>query len=120
VLVAQRALPPGTIITADAVTFRNGPEPDEGCLFRRRQVDMNKLIGTVVRYPITAGQLTQGARWWRRAIAAFLPPRLGRGCARPSPFRKARRGRLHLPGDRVDVMLTQPFAASVPTGSRLT
>lgn len=63
VLVAQRALPVGTIITADSISFQAWPqEMVQDAYFIDGEADMNKLLGTVVRYPITAGQpVTQGA-----------------------------------------------------------
>src|SRR5690606_6475717 len=63
VLVAQRALPIGTIITADSVNFEDWPkELVKDAYFIDGEADMTKLLGTVVRFPITAGQpVTQGA-----------------------------------------------------------
>ena len=63
VLVAQRALPVGTIITADSISFQAWPkEMVQDAYFIDGEADMNKLLGTVVRYPVTAGQpVTQGA-----------------------------------------------------------
>ena len=79
VLVAQRALPVGTIITADAVSFQLWPkEMVQDAYFVDGEADMNKLLGTVVRYPITAGQpVTQGglvAPGDRGFLAAALGP----------------------------------------------
>ena len=63
VLVAQRALPSGTIITADALGFQQWPKDMvKDAYFVEGESDMAKLIGTVVRFPVTAGQpITQGA-----------------------------------------------------------
>ena len=63
VLVAQRALPVGTIITMDSVNFQAWPKDMvRDAYFLDGAVNMDKLMGTVVRFPITAGQpLTQGA-----------------------------------------------------------
>jgi len=82
VLVAQRGLPVGTIITADSVSFQQWPkEMVQDAYFIDGEADMNKLLGTVVRYPITAGQpVTQGA-WFRRATAASWRRRLAPACA---------------------------------------
>ena len=56
VLVAQRALPVGTIITADAMSFQDWPEElVKDAYFIEGEADMPKLLGTVVRFPITAG-----------------------------------------------------------------
>ncbi|HEY6869103.1 MAG TPA: Flp pilus assembly protein CpaB, partial [Novosphingobium sp.] len=80
VLVAQRALPTGTIITQDALVFQAWPkEMVKDAYFLEGQADMNKLLGTVVRYPITAGQpLTQGALV-RPGDRGFLAAALGPG-----------------------------------------
>ena len=89
VLVAQRALPVGTIITADSVAFQLWPKDMvQDAYFIDGEADMNKLLGTVVRYPITAGQpVTQGA-WSPRATAASWRRRLALACALlPSRFR---------------------------------
>src|SRR6185437_14089072 len=57
VLVAKRALPLGTIITAYAVGYQLWPkELVQDAYFVDGEADMSKLLGTVVRYPITAGQ----------------------------------------------------------------
>src|SRR5687768_7914103 len=63
VLVAKRALPVGTIITADAVGYQLWPqEMVQDAYFVDGEADMNKLLGTVVRNPITAGEpVTQGS-----------------------------------------------------------
>ncbi len=59
VLVAKRALTAGTIITADALGFQPWPkELVQDAYFIDGEADMNKLLGTVVRFPITAGATT--------------------------------------------------------------
>ena len=80
VLVAQRALPVGTIITADAIGFQMWPEElVQDAYFLDGEADMSKLLGTVVRHPITAGEpVTQGslvAPGDRGFLAAALAPR---------------------------------------------
>ncbi|RVU03765.1 Flp pilus assembly protein CpaB [Novosphingobium umbonatum] len=110
VLVAQRALGPGTIITADAVTFQDWPQNMVGNAYLvDGAVDMNKLIGTVVRYPITAGQpLTQGALV-APGDRGFLAAALGAGMRAVTITVSEKSGvaGFIFPGDRVDVMLTQ-------------
>ena len=63
VLVAKRALPVGTIITADAIGYQLWPkEMVQDAYFVDGEADMTKLLGTVVRYPVTAGEpVTQGS-----------------------------------------------------------
>ena len=56
-------LPVGTIITADAVGYQLWPkEMVQDAYFIDGEADMSKLLGTVVRNPITAGEpVTQGS-----------------------------------------------------------
>ena len=63
VLVANRALPAGTIITADAMGYQPWPKDlVQDVYFTEDKTDMSKLLGTVVRTPITAGgPVTQGS-----------------------------------------------------------
>ncbi len=110
VLVAQRALPVGTIITADSVAFQLWPkEMVQQAYFIDGEADMNKLLGTVVRYPITAGQpVTQGALVApgdRGFLAAALGPGM-RAITIPVSA-KTGVGGFIFPGDHVDLMLTQ-------------
>lgn len=110
VLVAQRALPTGTIITADSVAFQEWPkELVQDAYFLEGDADMTKLLGTVVRFPITAGQpLTQGALVApddRGFLAAALGPGM-RAITIPVSA-KTGVGGFVFPGDRVDLVLTQ-------------
>ena len=110
VLVAQRALPVGTIITADSVSFQLWPkEMVQDAYFIDGEADMNKLLGTVVRYPITAGQpVTQGALVApgdRGFLAAALGP--GMRAVTIPVSAKTGVGGFVFPGDHVDLMLTQ-------------
>lgn len=110
VLVAQRALPVGTIITADSVAFQLWPkEMVQQAYFIDGEADMNKLLGTVVRYPITAGQpVTQGALVApgdRGFLAAALGP--GMRAITVPVSAKTGVGGFVFPGDHVDLMLTQ-------------
>jgi len=110
VLVAQRALPVGTIITQDALSFQAWPkEMVKDAYFLEGEADMNKLLGTVVRYPITAGQpLTQGALV-RPGQRGFLAAALGPGMRAVTVGVSATSGvaGFVFPGDRVDLVLTQ-------------
>ncbi len=114
VLVAQRALPVGTIITADSVAFQLWPkEMVQDAYFIDGEADMNKLLGTVVRYPITAGQpVTQGglvAPGDRGFLAAALGPGM-RAVTLPVSATTGVGGFV-FPGDHVDLMLTQSVAS---------
>jgi len=109
VLVAQHALPAGTIITADAVGFQEWPRNMvNGAYFEDGKFDMNKLLGTVVRYPITAGQpMTQGslvAPGDRGFLAAALAP--GMRAITITVSEKSSVAGFVFPGDHVDLMLT--------------
>ncbi len=110
VLVAQRALPIGTIITADSVNFQDWPkELVKDAYFIDGEADMTKLLGTVVRFPVTAGQpITQGALVApgdRGFLAAALGP--GMRAITVPVSAKTGVGGFIFPGDRVDLMLTQ-------------
>jgi len=110
VLVAQRALPTGTIITADAVAFQAWPKDMvQDAYFIDGEADVSKLLGTVVRIPVTAGQpVTQGALVQpgdRGFLAAALGP--GMRAYTIAVAEKAGVAGFVFPGDHVDVMLTQ-------------
>lgn len=110
VLVAQRALPVGTIVTADSVSFQAWPkEMVQDAYFLDGEADMQKLLGTVVRYPITAGQpITQGALVApgdRGFLAAALGPGM-RAITIPVSAKTGVAGFV-FPGDHVDLVLTQ-------------
>ncbi|MGJ3625868.1 Flp pilus assembly protein CpaB [Sphingomonas sp. MMS24-JH45] len=80
VLVATRALPVGTILDAASLKFQPWPkEMVENAYFKKDGTDLSKLIGTVVRLPITAGQpVTQGALV-KPGDRGFLAAALGPG-----------------------------------------
>jgi pilus assembly protein CpaB len=109
-LVAQRALPVGTIITADSVSFQPWPkEMVQDAYFLEGEADVSKLLGTVVRFPITAGQpVTQGALVApgdRGFLAAALSP--GMRAVTITVSQKTGVAGFVFPGDRVDLVLTQ-------------
>jgi pilus assembly protein CpaB len=110
VLVALRALPVGTIITPEAVTFQAWPrDMVQDAYFLEGSADKTKLIGTVVRYPITAGQpVTQGelvAPGDRGFLAAALGPGMRAVTIAVSDMSGV--AGFIFPGDHVDMMLTQ-------------
>lgn len=117
VLVAQRALQVGTIITADSVSFQDWPqELVKDAYFLDGQADMSKLLGTVVRYPITAGQpLTQGALV-APGDRGFLAAALGPGMRAITISVSAQTGvaGFVFPGDHVDLVLTQQVTGDGP------
>lgn len=110
VLVAQRSLPVGTIITADALGFQQWPkEMVQDAYFLDGEADVTKLLGTVVRNPVTAGEpLTRGSLVSpgdRGFLAAALGPGM-RAVTIPVSAKSAVAGFI-FPGDRVDIVLTQ-------------
>jgi len=118
VLVAQRALPVGTIITQDALSFQAWPkEMVKDAYFLEGEADLNKLLGTVVRFPITAGQpMTQGALV-SPGDRGFLAAALGPGMRAVTITVSARTGvaGFVFPGDHVDLMLTQTVSGDAGT-----
>lgn len=110
VLVANRQLPVGTIITADAIGYQQWPEElVQDAYFIDGESDVSKLIGTVVRFSITAGEpVTQGslvAPGDRGFLAAALGPGM-RAVTVPVSAKTGVAGFV-FPGDRVDLVLTQ-------------
>ena len=109
VLVAKRALPVGTIITADAIGYQLWPnEMVQDAYFVDGEANMEKLLGTVVRYQITAGEpVTQGSLV-SPGDRGFLAAALGPGMRAITVPVEARTGvgGFVFPGDRVDLMLT--------------
>jgi len=113
VLVATKSLPVGTIVSAD--TYRYQPWPKElveEAYFIEGKVDTEKLVGSVVRTAIAAGQpVTQGSLIKpgdRGFLAAALAPGM-RAVTVPVSIQSSVAGFV-FPGDRVDLMLTQSVA----------
>jgi pilus assembly protein CpaB len=112
VLVAKKALPVGTIIDADSFTFQPWPkELMQSAYYVEAQPDGDprKLLGTVVRYQITAGQpVTRGSLVGpqdRGFLAAALGPGM-RAITVPVNASSSVAGFV-FPGDHVDMVLTQ-------------
>jgi pilus assembly protein CpaB len=113
ILVATRQLPVGTIVGPDSFRFQPWPkELVEKAYFLKDKTDVNTLVGTVVRYPITAGQpLTQGALVHpddRGFLAAALGPGMRAVTVKVSQEQGV--AGFVFPGDRVDVVLAQTIA----------
>jgi len=110
VLVAQRALPVGTIITADSISFQQWPEEMvQDAYFLDGESDITQLLGTVVRYQISAGEpVTQGSLV-SPGDRGFLAAALGPGMRAVTVPVSAKTGvaGFVFPGDRVDIVLTQ-------------
>jgi pilus assembly protein CpaB len=115
VLVAKKALPVGTIIDADSLSYQPWPkELMQSAYYLEGQPDSDpkKLLGTVVRYAITAGQpVTRGALVGpqdRGFLAAALGPGM-RAITVPVNVSSGVAGFV-FPGDHVDMVLTQQVA----------
>ena len=112
VLVARKALPVGTIIDAEALAYQPWPKELMQSAYYTEgtpDADQTKLLGTVVRYPVTAGQpLTRGALVGpndRGFLAAALGPGM-RALTVPVNASTGVAGFV-FPGDRVDLVLSQ-------------
>src|SRR6476469_7147707 len=112
VLVAKKALPVGTIIDADSFTFQPWPkELMQSAYYVEGQPDGDprRLLGTVVRYPITAGQpVTRGALVGPQD-RGFLAAALGAGMRAITVPVNVNAGvaGFVFPGDHIDLVLTQ-------------
>ena len=115
ILVAKKALAVGTIIDAESFAFQTWPqELVQGAYFTEGapDADPKKLLGTVVRYAVTAGQpITKGSLVGpedRGFLAAALGPGM-RAVTVPVSTTSGVAGFV-FPGDRVDIVLTQDVA----------
>jgi pilus assembly protein CpaB len=110
VLVAKTALPVGTIITADSLSFQPWPkELMQGAYYVEGQPDSKSLAGTVVRYAIAAGQPVTRGSLVGPQDRGFLAAALGAGMRAVTVPVNVTTGvaGFVFPGDHVDVVLTQ-------------
>jgi len=112
VLVAKKPLPVGTILDASSIGFEPWPKDSVQPAYYVQggpDSDPSKLFGTVVRYPMTAGQpITRGSVVGpqdRGFLAAALGPGM-RAVTVPVNNATGVAGFV-FPGDRVDLVLTQ-------------
>jgi pilus assembly protein CpaB len=112
VLVARKALPVGTIIDVESLGYQPWPKElmqDAYYVEGATDGDPKTLVGTVVRYPVTAGQpLTRGSVVGpqdRGFLAAALGPGM-RAITVPVNASAGVAGFV-FPGDHVDLVLTQ-------------
>ena len=112
ILVAKTALPVGTIIEATSLGWQPWPkELMQSAYYTEGQPDSDpqKLLGTVVRYQVTAGQpLTRGALVGPKD-RGFLAAALGPGMRAITVPVNASTGvaGFVFPGDHVDLVLTE-------------
>jgi pilus assembly protein CpaB len=112
VLVAKKALPVGTIIDADSFAYQPWPkELMQSAYYVDGQAEGNQqtLLGTVVRYPITAGQPVTRGSLVGPQDRGFLAAALGPGMRAITVPVNASTGvaGFVFPGDHVDLVLTQ-------------
>ncbi|APL96199.1 pilus assembly protein CpaB [Sphingomonas sp. BHC-A] len=110
VLVATKALPVGTILDAESFRFQPWPKDlVEQAYYIKGQADPQKLVGSVIRTAISAGQpMTLGSvikPGERGFLAAALGPGM-RAVTVPVSAQNSVAGFV-FPGDRVDLVLTQ-------------
>src|SRR4051812_14047803 len=112
VLVAKKPMPVGTIVDAESLGWQPWPkELMQSAYYTEGQPDSDpqKLLGTVVRYQVTAGQpLTRGALVGPQD-RGFLAAALGAGMRAITVPVNASTGvaGFVFPGDHVDLVLTQ-------------
>src|SRR5205814_5684614 len=112
VLVAKKAMPAGTIIDADSFTYQPWPkELMQSAYYMQGATDANpqSLMGTVVRFPITAGQPVTRGSLVGPQDRGFLAAALGPGMRAITVPVNASTGvaGFVFPGDHVDLVLTQ-------------
>jgi pilus assembly protein CpaB len=112
VLVAKKALPAGTIIDPESFAYQPWPkELMQSAYYVEGSPDGDprKLLGTVVRYPITAGQPVTRGSLVGPQDRGFLAAALGPGMrAMTVPVNvNSGVGGFVFPGDHVDIVLTQ-------------
>lgn len=110
VLVATKSLPIGTIIGPDAYRYQPWPKDlVEEAYFIQGKAEEAKLVGSVVRTAVAAGQpVTRGSLIQpgdRGFLAAALGPGM-RAVTVPVSIQSSVAGFI-FPGDRVDLLLTQ-------------
>jgi len=112
VLVARKGMPVGTIIDAESLSFQAWPKElvqNAYYVEGKPDADIKKLLGTVVRNTVTAGQpMTRGSLVGpndRGFLAAALGPGM-RAVTVPVTKASGVAGFI-FPGDHVDMVLTQ-------------
>ena len=112
VLVARKGMPVGTIIDPESLSFQAWPKEliqNAYYIEGGRDADLKKLLGTVVRNAVTAGQpMTRGSLVGpndRGFLAAALGP--GMRAVTVSVTKVSGVAGFVFPGDHVDLVLTQ-------------
>ena len=115
ILVARKALPVGTIVDQESLAFQPWPkELVQNAYYQEGtpESDVTKLIGTVVRNPITAGQPVTRGSLVGPNDRGFLAEAHGPGMRAVTVPVSTTTGvaGFVFPGDRVDLVLTQEVA----------
>ena len=114
VMVATRALPVGTILTADALRLQAWPEgmvkPEQ--YYVEGQANVTALVGSVVRVAMTAGAPVTRGSLVNPSDRGFLAAALGAGMRAITVPLSVDQGvaGFVFPGDRVDLLLTLELA----------
>ena len=123
VLVATRALPVGTILTAESLRFQPWPEGlvRNDAYYVEGTADMNVLVGSVVRIALTAGSPVTRGSLVNPADRGFLAAALGPGMRAITVPLSADQGvgGFVFPGDRVDVLMTAELVNEEDTNIKL-
>ena len=119
ILVAKKALPVGTIVDAESFTFQPWPEElVQNAYYKEGEPDsdLSKLLGTVVRNAVTAGQPVTRGTLVGPEDRGFLAAALGPGMRAITVPVSATTGvaGFVFPGDRVDIVLTQEVTGDGP------
>ncbi len=113
VLVAVKPLPVGTILEAESLRFQPWPkELIDQAYYLESQTNLQKLVGSVVRTAISAGQPVSQSGIVRPGERGFLAAALAPGMRAvtvPVSVSTSVAGFI-FPGDRVDLLLTQSVA----------
>lgn len=116
VLVATKALPVGTIVDLESFRFQPWPKElvESAYFIKSGETGPDKLVGSVVRNAVTAGQpITQGSLIKpgdRGFLAAALGPGM-RAVTVPVSAQSSVAGFI-FPGDRIDLVLTQSVSGA--------
>lgn len=116
VLVATKALPVGTIVDLESFRFQPWPKElvESAYFIKSGETSPDKLVGSVVRNAVTAGQpITQGSLIKpgdRGFLAAALGPGM-RAVTVPVSAQSSVAGFI-FPGDRIDLVLTQSVSGA--------
>lgn len=123
IMVATRALPVGTILTADALRYQPWPQdlvkPDE--YYVEGQADIANLAGSVVRVAVTAGAPVTKGSLVNPGDRGFLAAALGPGMRAVTVPMSVEQGvgGFVFPGDKVDLLYTLEIVSEENSAAKL-